>query len=206
MEIKEEFCECDILNVISFGKPVDVDKPISPAGCLTVSVWIEPKCKIQFHREGDGIIEAIDTSGNTDLTAPLTWVTRTLDSVRLNTLPAFMQFIDSEDCIELKNGIYKINYQSGVLFDQSVNIGYEVKLQESIDGGAWVDIPQSGSVDYALGVGGNVDAGRTLTYEVVRGSKAKLRIQEKITADTSIQSGGAGAGIVIERIKNSIDL
>jgi len=206
ISINEKFCDCDVLNVVSVEADVNGDKKFNPAGCITVSVWVEPKCRLKFHREGDGLIEAIDTTGATALISGNVWTTRDLDTERNNTLPGYMQFHASENCISLKHGVYKIDYQSGVLFKESINIEYATKLQESINGGAWTDIAQSGSVDYALGVGGNVAAGRSLTYKVSRGDNVKIRIQEKISSDTSLQEGGSGAGIVIERVKNSIDL
>ncbi len=191
--------------------PEEVDSQIvgefKPACEISAVIEYEQDCDERFKREGDGVIEAIDTTGTTDVNVGATWFTRTLDTVRNNTLPAYMHFSDLEDAIKLKEGTYKIWYESGIKFDQSVALDYEVKLQESINGGLWQDIPQSGSTDFVLaGDNGNVTAGRMITYKVDRGNIAKIRIQEKISQDTSIETGSAGAGIVIERIKNSIDL
>jgi hypothetical protein len=207
VEVKEKVCDCDVVNIVSCGKDAGPDgKPVIPPACVTVSIWMEPTCSKKFHKEGDGLLEAIDTTGATSLISANVWTTKDLDTERNNTLPLFMQFLPAENCVSLRQGVYKIDYQSGVKFKESINIEYETKLQASINGGVWEDILQSGSVDYALGVGGNVSAGRALTYKVNRGDNVKIRIQERISADTSLQDSGAGAGIVIERVKNSIDL
>lgn len=206
-EVMERFCDCDVVNVVS--KAAGVSGPEvgewKPASCITVTLEIEPKCRVHFLPEGDGVAEAIDTTGSTAVVTGATWYTRTLDTERNNTLGGFATFIDSEDAYELGFGVYKIWYESGIEFDQSVNVAYNVKLQENVDGAGWIDIPQSGNVDFILaGDEGNVSAGRMITYKVPHGSTAKIRIQEKITQDTSIQNATGGSGIVVERVANGI--
>lgn len=219
--IKEEFCDCDVLNIkeIPGGckTPEDIDVAKTPdeegkfpfrwkpACGINVVVEYERACDIHFLPEGDGVAEAMDTTGTTDVVNGATWYTRTLDTERNNTLGGFAVFDASDSSYELAFGVYKIWYESGISFDQSIALDYDVKLQENVDGTGWVDITQSGSSDYTLaGNNGNVTAGRMITYKVPHGSTAKIRIQEKISQDTSIQTGSAGAGIVIERVANGI--
>jgi len=219
--IAEEFCDCDVLNIkeIPCGcrSASDVEDaaipdedgrwPFSwkPACGINVVVEYEQDCDIHFLPEGDGVAEAIDTTGNTDVITGATWYTRKLDAERNNTLGGFAVFVDAEDAYDLGFGVYKIWYESGIEFDQSVNVAYNVKLQENVDGAGYIDIPQSGNVDFILaGDEGNVSAGRMITYKVPHGSRAKIRIQEKITQDTSIQNASGGAGIVVERVANGI--
>jgi hypothetical protein len=217
----EPICGCDVINVVSevpMPKCPDGEQcpdgddegdapEWHPAGCITVSLEIEPKCHFRFIPEGDGVAEAIDTTGTTPVTTGATWFTRTLDTERNNTLGMFATFIDAEDAYELKWGTYIISYQSGVMFDQSVNVSYRTKLQENVNGGGWTDILQSTAYDFNLsGDDGNVAAGRTITYKVNKGDSVKIRIQEMITQDTSVQNATGGAGLVIERIANGITL
>ena len=204
VKLKEKICDCDVITVME--RKDEEGKGILACD-ITVVVVLELACDHRFIREGDGVIEAIDTTGTTAVNAGNVWFTRTLDTVRNNTLPAYMGFLDTEDAIVLKEGIYKIWYESGISFDQSIAIDYSVKLQENINGGGWIDVVQSGAKDYTLaGNDGNVSAGRMITYRVNRGDIVKIRIQEMINKDTSLESGSAGAGIVVERIARSIDL
>ena len=197
--------DCDTINIVS--RNIDEENCWQQACQVEATVWFTPKCKIKLISEGDGVAEAMDTTGSTDVVNGATWYTRTLDAERNNTMPYFADFIDTEDAYELRWGIYKITYESGIKFDQSTALEYKVKLQENIDGAGWVDIPYSNNIDYVLaGDDGNVSAGRTITYKVDRHSKSKIRIQEFITQDTSIQAAAGGAGIVIERVSNGIAL
>jgi len=219
--IKEEFCDCDVMNIkeVPGGcrTPEDIDNaripdeegrfPFKwkPACSINVVVEYERDCDIHFLPEGDGVAEAIDTTGTTSVVNGATWYTRSLDTERNNTLGGFAVFDPIESTYELGFGVYKIWYESGIEFDQSVNVAYNVKLQENVDGAGWVDIVQSGNVDFILaGDEGNVSAGRMITYRIPHGSSVKIRIQEKITQDTSIQNATGGAGIVIERVANGI--
>jgi len=212
VELTEDFCGCDVINVVSRAGGVQgtsgtVPGAWIPAGCLTVTVGYENKCDIELLPEGDGVAEAIDTTGTTDVNVGATWFTRKLDTERNNTLGMFATFLDGDDAYQLKYGIYIIHYTSSITFDQSVNVAYKTKLQTSTNGGGWIDYPQSGGVDFNLsGDDGNVEAGRTVTLKVAKGDTVKVRIQEMITQDTSIQNATGGAGMVIERVANGVKL
>jgi len=208
--LKERFCDCDVINIREVpagirakGDEEDEEKcgEFIPACEISVVVEYEQDCDARLRKEGDGVLEAIDTTGTTDVNTGSAWFTRKLDSVRNNTLPTKMNFNGSESSVVLKPGIYKVWYESGIKFDQSVSLEYSVKLQENINGAGWTDIPQSGSADFVLaGDKGNVTAGRMITYKVNHGETVHIRIQEMISKDTSIETGSAGAAIVVERV------
>lgn len=212
VETSAYLCDCDVINVFSTAVGVedeegnDMPGEWLPAGCITVSLWIEPKCKTKPHPEGDGIAEAFDTTGFTGVLTGDTWYTRTLDTERLNTIPGYVSFDDSTDSYKLKAGIYKITYETGIEFDQSVAVDYYTKLEVN-DGSGWVDYPNSSSADYCLaGSNGNVVASRTVTMKVDHDQELNIRISEMISKDTSIQSAGAGGSLVIERVANGLGL
>ena len=211
-KLKERYCDCDVVNVREVPAGVrsvedanDEEKcgEFIPACAISVVVEYEQDCDARLRREGDGVLEAMDTTGTTAVNTGAVWFTRKLDSVRNNTLPSKMVFNPSESSVDLKPGIYKVWYESGIKFDQSVSLEYSVKLQENTNGAGWVDIPQSGSADFVLaGDKGNVTAGRMITYKVNPGDHISIRIQEMISKDTSIETGAAGAAIVVERVVN----
>ena len=103
--------------------------------------------------------------------------------------------------------MYKINYGAGIQFESSVAIEYGIKLEVN-DGSGWTSYPFSEAVDSVLNGSGNsnVQANRTVTMTVDRGTPIKLRMQEKISDDTYLVDAGAGGFIVIERIDNGIKL
>lgn len=205
--VDEKYCDCEVINVVekALGTPPQGGEvgEFNPPCAITVALWYTPECDIRVTPEGDGVAEAVDTTGTTPVVAGATWYVRTLDFERNNTIPSFATFIDAEDAYELKWGMYIIAYQSGIDFDKSVNVRYDIKLQHNINGGGWVDLPQSGAYDFNLsGDDGTVAAGRTITYRVNQGDTVKIRMIEKISDDTSLQNASGGAGIVIERIAN----
>jgi hypothetical protein len=206
-QVKEKFCDCDVINVVSRAAGASADEVGEwlPAGCITVTTEIEPQCRTHFMPEGDGIAEAYDATNSVDVTNGNTWYTRTLDTERLNTMPAYANFDNADDAYELKHGVYKIDFGAGIEFTQSINIAYTVKLQENVDGAGWVDIPAATNIDHNLsGDNGNVSATLGIAYYVPHGSTAKIRIQEMISQDTSIQAADAGGKIVVQRIANGI--
>ena len=206
VSVDEKYCDCDVINVVekALGTPPQGEVgEFNPPCAITVALWYTPTCDIHVSPEGDGIAEAIDTTFTTPVVTGGVWYVRTLDTERNNSMPSYATFIDAEDAYELKDGMYILSYQSGIIFTQSVNVSYIIRLQENVNGAGWVDVAQTGAIGFNLsGDDGNVTASRTVTYRVAVGSTAKLRIIEKITQDTSIQNATGGAGIVIERVAN----
>lgn len=200
-DIKVNVNECDTINIVSRGQE---DECWQQACNLEVAVWFEMECNRKLHlvREGDGVIEALDTQGIS--TIGTAWSVRALDTVRTNTMPSKAQFSDSGDYVELKEGVYKLWYGAGIATKQSTNLVYDIQLEVD-DGSGWAPVSQSGNTDHDLsGDKGALNATRMITQTVPHGDVYKYRIVEKVSADTSIQVAEAGASLLIERVANGL--
>jgi hypothetical protein len=201
VQIKEEFCDCDIINVVSRAQgvqdPTGEPGKWVPAGCITVALWytpynhIKPKCTT-------GVIEAINTDGAFNLAIPNVWTVKPLDTVRNNTIPAYASFSDTDDAIILKTGVYAIEYGSQLEFYQSVNVVYSIQLEVD-DGTGWVAVPYSLASTYTLGVSPVISTNRSITYAVPANSTYKFRIVERLSDDTATKIVGSGGYIIADR-------
>ena len=201
-KLKVNVNECDTVNIVS--RRSAEDECWEQACNVEVAVYFEMECNRKLHlaKEGDGVIEALDTTGVS--TIGTAWTVRALDTVRTNTMPAKASFSDTGDYIELKEGVYKIWYGAGLATKQSTNLVYETVL-EIDDGSGWAQIPFSGNNDHDLsGDKGAMNCTRMITYTVPHGQAFKFRLMEKVSADTSIQVAESGASLLIERVANGL--
>jgi len=205
IESKEYFCDCDVINVISSAAGVqshddnsDIPGEWSPAGCITVSLWLEPKCTTKPHLEGDGIFEVYLSDLGT-VTIPTTWSIVNMDVERINTIPSFVSWDGTK--ATLKSGVYKLDYAMTIETQTSTSLNFKGKLV--IDG---TDYPSSFSASHILaGSGGDVSLAQGVTLIVPHGQTMDIEVQAIVDVDSST-NGNADANLVIQRIANGLGL
>lgn len=209
IKLKEEVCDCDVINVIEAPQGCmvlsadDNDGPLGefkPPCSISVIIEAEPDCDERFKREGDGLFEAYISDG-TAVTIPTSWSTVVPDTVRVNTIPSYVSYDSSTGIVTLKHGVYKVDYAMTIQTQTSTSLNFSGKLL--VDG---VDYPSSFSADHILaGQGGDVSLAQGVTVVVPRGQTVTIELQAETDVDSSY-NGNADANIIIERVKNSIDL
>jgi len=196
VEVKEDFCDCDIINVvsrISGSAPDKCPEEWIPAGCITVALWYTPHCNVKPPKPG---IAEYYLSISAPL--PTVWSTVNFDTLRVNTMPAEVAYAGGVITL-MKPGVYKVDYSATLETYTSTSLNVRTRL--SCDtGSGYVPYPSSESSNYILaGAGGTATNTQGVLIVVPHGGITNVIFEGQVDVDSST-NGTVDANIIIHKV------